>query len=125
MKCIRCNKDIVVDLSKRGPKPTKFCSVRCRRNYRIILFRRRLKIKAVAYLGGKCAKCGYNKCMRALQFHHRDRNQKEFGIAHPSIKAWKRIQKELDKCDLLCSNCHAEEEDRLLAASITGSASHC
>ena len=72
--------------------------------------RRELKIKAVEYKGGKCSKCGYNKCINALQFHHVDRSTKEFGISSKGFsKSWDAIKKELDKCDILCSNCHAEE----------------
>lgn len=65
----------------------------------------------VNYLGGKCMRCGYNKCYRALEFHHRDPSTKEFGIATGEGRSWKRLEPELKKCDLLCSNCHAEVEE--------------
>lgn len=72
--------------------------------------RRRFKIKekAVRYLGGKCQKCGYSKCIAALTFHHRDPSQKDFQIGGNHSRSWSAIQAELDKCDLLCANCHAE-----------------
>lgn len=47
-----------------------------------------------------------------MEFHHRDPNEKEFSLsksAFKSIKNLERAKKELDKCDLLCSNCHREE----------------
>ena len=70
--------------------------------------RREVKIKAIEYKGGKCIKCGYNKCPGALDFHHLDPNEKD-----PSYNLFKtifnnRLKKELDKCVLLCSNCHRE-----------------
>lgn len=67
-----------------------------------------LKKRAVEYLGGKCMRCGYNKCLAALSFHHRNPEEKE--IAFDKIKggSWNIIIKELDKCDLLCCNCHME-----------------
>lgn len=79
----------------------------------VIEWRREIKRKAVEYLGGKCIKCGYDKCVRALQFHHRNPEEKEFAISNPSTRARIIVRLELDKCDLLCANCHAEEEDRL------------
>lgn len=76
--------------------------------------RRRIKQKAVEYLGGKCVRCGYNKCVAALQFHHKDITKKEFGIsAKGIIRSWERIKVELDKCELLCANCHAEEHSNV------------
>jgi hypothetical protein len=67
-----------------------------------------LKLKCVEYLGGKCIVCGYNSCVGALDFHHRDPKQKEFAISGRHCKSWEKIKQELDKCDLLCSNCHRE-----------------
>ncbi len=77
--------------------------------------RRRDKIKAMAieYKGSKCQnkKCGYNKCSAALEFHHRDPATKEFSISSGGYtRSWERVKKELDKCDLLCANCHREVE---------------
>lgn len=71
---------------------------------------KKLKIKAVEYKGGKCELCGYNKCISALDFHHLDPTQKDFGISDQSRKksTWEIIQPELDKCILVCSNCHRE-----------------
>jgi hypothetical protein len=72
--------------------------------------RRLLKEKAVIYKGGKCQKCNYNKYMGALEFHHIEKN-KEFGIgAKGYTRSWEALKKELDKCILVCSNCHKEIE---------------
>ena len=77
---------------------------------RIKNFRQRTKEKAVNYLGGKCKICGYSKCIRALSFHHLDKSTKEFAISANCNKAWDKVQTELDKCVLLCANCHMEVE---------------
>ena len=107
-------------------KNKRFCSLRCKRNERVMRVRVAYKRKAVDLLGGKCCRCGYNKCMRALQFHHVNPEEKEFGISVAGeTRAWSRLEKELKKCILLCANCHAEEEEFLLVASKTGIASHC
>ena len=77
--------------------------------------RRNLKAKAIEYKGGKCERCGYSKYVGALEFHHRDPTKKDFSIGHGSIRSWARTKEELDKCIMLCSNCHKEvhHEERL------------
>lgn len=66
------------------------------------------KIQALDYKGNKCMICGYNKCRDALVFHHRDPLAKEFGISKSKTIAWSKVRAELDKCVLLCHNCHSE-----------------
>lgn len=71
--------------------------------------RRRLKLKSMAldYKGNKCSKCGYDKCPGALDFHHLE--NKEFNISNNGItNSWAKVLKELDKCVILCANCHRE-----------------
>ena len=74
--------------------------------------RQERKRKCLDYKGGKCEKCGYDRCMRALVFHHLDPSQKDFPISgNQALREWDLILKELDKCVLLCSNCHMEVHD--------------
>ena len=97
-------------------KQTRFCSTNCKQKFHTINNRRKIKQKAVDYKGGKCEKCGYNKSLRALTFHHRE--NKEFGIAkYGHTRSWKRVKAELDKCDLLCHNCHMELEEQIFMGS--------
>lgn len=64
---------------------------------------------AISYKGGKCCICGYSKCNAALEFHHLNPNEKDFGIASKGYtRAWNKVKEELDKCILVCSNCHRE-----------------
>ena len=84
-----------------------------RNTRRIIEWRRRTKRRAVEYLGGKCQLCGYCKSIAALTFHHRNRAEKNFKIGSGVTQSWDKIKKELDKCDLLCFNCHMELEEKL------------
>ena len=58
--------------------------------------------------GGKCTICGYNKCYGALDFHHVDPQTKDFTIAKHRGKSLSELKDELDKCILVCRNCHAE-----------------
>ena len=68
--------------------------------------RHRAKLAAIEYLGGKCKHCGTAHHPSAMEFHHRDPQNKEVTIGMVANKQWAVIKKELDKCDLLCSNCH-------------------
>jgi len=79
--------------------------------------RRMMRAKAVEYRGGKCSKCGYNRCSEALDFHHAD-GRKDFGISQNGLtRSWDRIRKEIEKSVLICANCHREEHARLRSLS--------
>lgn len=69
-----------------------------------------LKKALVLFKGGKCLVCGYNKNLSALLFHHTNPETKLFEINGRTICAMKKqaIYTEVEKCVLLCSNCHAE-----------------
>jgi len=81
------------------------------------LYKRAIKRKSdlVSLKGGKCQSCGYSKSLRCLSFHHRDREEKLFGFSVSILwsKPWDLIVKEVEKCDLLCLNCHMELEEKL------------
>lgn len=67
------------------------------------------------YGGSECERCGYNKCPASLTFHHTDPDKKEFWIGGLSERINSisdldnTIKNEIDKCDILCANCHSEE----------------
>lgn len=73
-----------------------------------IRYRNRNKRRAVEYLGGKCITCGYSKSLAALDFHHRNENEKEWPPSRLMSYRWEVVKKEIEKCDLLCANCHRE-----------------
>jgi len=83
-----------------------------RRQYLIAVVRkRRRKIREMAlkYKGGKCERCGYSQCLEALEFHHIISSKKDFSISSRGYtRSWSRVKEELDKCVLLCANCHRE-----------------
>lgn len=73
--------------------------------------RKLVKMKAIEYKGGKCCICGYDKYSGALEFHHKNADDKEFGISERGWTiSWEKIRSEIDKCILVCSNCHREIE---------------
>lgn len=72
--------------------------------------RRKIKQMAIDYKGGKCQVCNYNKYQGALDIHHINGN-KEFGIGGKGYtRSWEKVKTELDKCVLVCANCHRELE---------------
>ena len=74
--------------------------------------KRALKVQCVKYLGGKCSVCGLlDDCMNVYCFHHRDPSQKDFTISSRKNK-FERMVDELDKCDLICQNCHRKEHTK-------------
>jgi hypothetical protein len=56
-----------------------------------------------------CSICGYNECQDALDFHHANPNDKKFNLCVDGIERKDDlIIDELNKCILLCKNCHAK-----------------
>ncbi len=68
---------------------------------------RRKKMDVVERFGGKCQVCGYDKCINALEFHHLE-DKKESPSYVIMRWSWKRAKKELEKCIMVCANCHRE-----------------
>jgi hypothetical protein len=65
-----------------------------------------MKRDAIKYLGSKCFDCGDGVATVCFEFHHVDPSEKEFNLSDKTIRSWERMKDELDKCILLCSNCH-------------------
>src|SRR5918993_4024704 len=71
--------------------------------------REKVRLMAVEYKGGRCQVCGYERCIEALEFHHLDPTQKDFGISRKGYtRSWEKVKEEVDECILLCANCHRE-----------------
>jgi hypothetical protein len=100
-------------LTRHGPRASGF---RCRACAveQVTARRRRVKQILVEEAGGRCILCGYDRCQRALEFHHLDPNKKRFPLAHRGLsQGIAKLRVESAKCVLLCSNCHAEVESGL------------
>jgi len=65
------------------------------------------KVRAIELLGGKCEHCGETRPW-VLSFHHKNPKEKECHINTISDKQWSVIEKEIQKCIVLCENCHRE-----------------
>lgn len=79
---------------------------------KVVRYRMRVKQRLIDYKGGKCQTCGYSKPVpSAYHFHHVNPSEKAFGISGSTL-GFERLKKEVDKCNLLCANCHAETHDK-------------
>ena len=88
---------------------------------RVARRRKTVKETLVAEAGGRCALCGYDRCARALGFHHIDPGEKSFGIALGGVtRSLERARVEAGKCVLLCANCHMEVEAGVLTLDELG-----
>lgn len=101
------------------------------RSASVAAWRRRLKRRMIAEFGGCCAICGYDRCAAVLHFHHRNPNQKRFGIGSRGLgRSIESIREEARKCVILCANCHGEVETGYISLADgagwqIGNATHC
>ena len=108
--CNRCSEIKTLDeFYKRRNKsePSPYCKP-CTNN-QTTERHRDFKKKCVEHKGGKCICCGFDSFMSALEFHHLDPEQKDFNmmrVRSTNFNKNPQVKKELDKCVLLCSNCH-------------------
>ena len=114
--CPHCKKEKSLDefYKRRGNQPSVYCK-QCT-GIQVITRQQNFKKQCLDYKGSKCLSCGYNNYQGALEFHHLDPNEKEFqlsSVRHNSFN--EKIKKELDKCILLCSNCHKEIHGGLIS----------
>ena len=68
-----------------------------------------------------CSVCGYNEIPQALEFDHIDRSKKKFGMNKAWKYKWSTIMEELEKCVVLCANCHRKKtvEDKDYLNNVT------
>lgn len=102
--CKQCSKNVrrkAYLKSCENPEQVKISNLRQNET------RRKNKRLAVEYMGDECLDCKQQFPDSVYDFHHKDTSSKEI---NPSVvlklKDMGKIMKELNKCVLLCSNCH-------------------
>lgn len=83
--------------------------------------RKRRKEDIVYVMGGCCQICGYNRAITALDLHHLNPEDKEFSIGTILNKDWELINAEIQKCILVCANCHREIHEGLISDVLVSS----
>lgn len=116
-RCVGCGRSYIHDFRKGHTR--SLCNS-CRSNVGGRSARESLKRRMVDYRGGRCEACGYDRCLRALCFHHREGTSKRFPIASSHLRSWDSLRRELDGCVLLCHNCHAEAHSRHVSSDDAG-----
>ena len=102
-RCIQCKELKEDDLFYKGRKLCKEC-VKENERKKYQNFKKQIN----KYKSDKgCAKCGCKK-FYVLDFHHKDPNEKEFTISDSTRVKFESILSELNKCIILCANCHRE-----------------
>ena len=105
---------IICGLLLQG-RQTKFCSATCKNKFHQSYEAQKnrgltRKLQLVKQAGSQCSICGYKKNLAALAFHHTSSTKKDFKLDMRSLsnRTLQTILTELDKCILVCHNCHAE-----------------
>jgi hypothetical protein len=110
IRCVRCREEKPDDgfhVSRHRNNGLQSHCKKCDRA-RVNDLRRKFKQKVVEYKGGECQRCGGRFHPQVFDLHHRDRSQKDFSVS--SYRKWTdAVVAEIDKCDLLCANCHRLE----------------
>ena len=114
--CIVCGNSIL-------SKNKKYCSETCRNRYKYINNKNkynnltytsqkdrgyRRKLYYIQKLGGKCSVCGYDKNFGSLHFHHKGNKEVGLDVRKMGNMTLEKLDNEIQKCILLCSNCHGE-----------------
>ena len=92
------------DPNKFYGNKTKICA-KCHNKYNLLKGHEN-RLYMLDKLGGRCINCGFDKYKSSLDIHHLDPTQKDVGFK--TVRYWSRnrIDKELEKCVILCRNCH-------------------
>jgi len=95
----------------------------CKRCVGEAVTRRKQKLKRalVSEAGGRCAVCGYDRCVINMTFHHVDPKTKSFPMTMAIGKSIATFRAEAKKCVLVCANCHGEIEAGMIESPRAGS----
>lgn len=107
-KCKQCGENNKLKMMNKGQGRRSLSLCKSCHNKNTIARGQANKILHVIYKGSKCELCGYDKCLAALEFHHIESREKEKLISRMRYHSFDKVKPELDKCKLVCSNCHRE-----------------
>ena len=112
---MRINTNCIVCSAPLTGRQSHFCSKTCKnRHHQSYGAQKRRglarKVELVRAAGGRCTICSYDKNLAALTFHHTELDKKDFKLDMRSMsnRSLNSVLVELEKCVLVCQNCHAE-----------------
>lgn len=108
--CTGCNMQQPKENFHRHPHTRDGLGSRCKRCDTEVKRekRRNQKLAAINIMGGKCQICGYDRCVDAMEFHHKNREEKTFEPTSGKGMEFNKFMAEIRKCMLVCANCHRE-----------------
>ena len=121
--CATCHSEKPIEDFYFKNKKSNLRQSRCKKCYDGYISKKWIdrKLKVIELMGNKCSRCGYCRNHSALEFHHLDPSIKEFDWSKMRLMSWNKILKEIDKCILVCANCHREiEYPKCEMAHLTG-----
>ena len=111
LRCSTCQRDLPVDDFSRSRKNRfrGFRDYRCRECDATRAYLRWKRNRQVTHEAKDvpCADCGVRHPFWIMQFDH-VRGKKEFELSDSSCRALQKVKDEIAKCDIVCSNCHAD-----------------
>lgn len=116
--CIKCLKNLSINnFYSKSNRINKFHHI-CKDCSNVISTQKSIenKLKMIKFKGNQCKNCNLHiedSHYSVFDFHHRDLHSKDINLSSIKKWTWNKIEIELNKCDLLCSNCHRIEHARL------------
>jgi hypothetical protein len=111
-KCTKCLQTLdITEFYSNGYQPVtnnKKYKSQCKKCFDSLKKSRLSNLKLEVFGELTCKICGYNKCEKALEFHHINPEEKEYKISDLKSESEIVIKQELQKCIILCANCHRE-----------------
>lgn len=110
-KCSKCQEVKSIENFYKGKNKTHSWCKLCN-NEDSLARQKKIKAQCVDYKGGKCSHCGIKDDPCIYDFHHLDASKKSYTIARFASRSLEVLKSELDKCILLCSNCHRKQHSK-------------
>jgi hypothetical protein len=104
MKCCKCNESQDLSDFKRNGRHSSYCT-QCFYKYQKQRWNKNKTILVKEH-GSICHDCKQEFHPACFDFHHEDPNEKDFNISKHRGMSLSRLRKEIEKCALLCANCH-------------------
>jgi len=109
-KCVVCEEIKIITEFRKGRRMCKKCELnrdRYKKNAAAYIRNRLNKDKAIKYFGGVCHICKKEYPAVCYDFHHIDPESKLNNPSYFLKSKWSLAKKELNKCIMVCKNCHA------------------